>query len=393
MIVATKYKLCFFSAMMIFFLALAGCGDSNSPEQLAYAHGLGLDYEDGKVKVHLQLLNLGALAKTEGGGGDVSSQSTSELATASGKILDEAIFNLYRSAQHEIFWGNLSHIVLTERFLSEYGLGPVIDMWSRFPEARYQIKFYSTNDKVEEILLTDPVMDVSKSLSLLATPESASKQNTLVSFVNLRKILMELKEPNYLARIPSIFVVGETWKTPEKKRPFVALNGLTLYDRKKRFLGTVEGKHIEGYRWTIEKFDRAPVILDTDGEAIGSIVVQKKKVKITPKPKSDHVKFHMKIKAEGHIAEIDKKVAIQTIERRAAKKIKQQVLQTYREALKVHPDADVYRLSETLYRNDVKAWKKLSKKGKLDLQQDSLQVDVEVTIMDSWRDHMSRFLE
>lgn len=70
----------------------------------------------------------------------------------------------------------------------------------------------------------------------------------------------------------------------------------------------------------------------------------------------------MKIKAEGHIAEIDKKVAIQTIERRAAKKIKQQVLQTYREALKVHPDADVYRLSETLYRNDVKAWKKLSKK-------------------------------
>lgn len=101
----------------------------------------------------------------------------------------------------------------------------------------------------------------------------------------------------------------------------------------------------------------------------------------------------MKIKAEGHIAEIDKKVAIQTIERRAAKKIKQQVLQTYREALKVHPDADVYRLSETLYRNDVKAWKKLSKKGKLDLQQDSLQVDVEVTIMDSWRDHMSRFLE
>ena len=47
---------------------LSGCWDSNEPERLVYANGLGIDYKDGKVIVYLQIINVKGLAKSESGG-------------------------------------------------------------------------------------------------------------------------------------------------------------------------------------------------------------------------------------------------------------------------------------------------------------------------------------
>ena len=44
---------------------LSGCWDSNEPERLVYANGLGIDYKDGKVIVYLQIINVKGLAKSE----------------------------------------------------------------------------------------------------------------------------------------------------------------------------------------------------------------------------------------------------------------------------------------------------------------------------------------
>ena len=60
------------------------------------------------------------------------------------------------------------------------------------------------------------------------------------------------------------------------------------------------------------------------------------------------------------------------------KKIKEDIKKTYQEGLNIN--ADVYRLSEHLYRQDVKAWKRMQKDGKIELDENSIRkihVDLE----------------
>ncbi|USK81565.1 hypothetical protein QRD90_06465 [Peribacillus frigoritolerans] len=105
-----KMKCTFILLLSVF--VLAGCWDSNEPERLMYANGLGIDYKNGKVLVHLQIINMKGLAKSESGG-DPSSLSAADVGTATGNTLEEALFNLYHTADRRIYWGgpkNQPHI-------------------------------------------------------------------------------------------------------------------------------------------------------------------------------------------------------------------------------------------------------------------------------------------
>lgn len=386
-------KRCRFIIMMISItIALSACMDSRSPEQVAYTHGLGLDYKDGKYIVYLQLINMGLLAKTEGAGGSGEEVNT-ELGIGTGENIDDAIFNLYESAQQEIYWGSMAYIILSERFLKEEGIMSAIDTWSRHPETRYQTNLYSTSDDLEKMLLTEPVMDVSKALSLLADPRNSFRQSSYGIILDFRSLLIALKEPPRLAVIPSVAVADKSWERKGSNRPVAKMSGLTLFDSNKKFLGTLSGETVDGYRWVNKDFYRANVLLEGGGKTIGSVVVNKRKLKIKPIVKGHQVTFKMTIKVQAHISEINEKLNYRVAERLTAKKIKKEVMSTYLDALEIHEDADIYRLGEMLYRKDVKAWKRLSREKNIKLNKDSLDVHVEVLVKDSWRDHLKREVE
>ena len=62
------------------------------------------------------------------------------------------------------------------------------------------------------------------------------------------------------------------------------------------------------------------------------------------------------------INEILQEVDQQFIVNELKKKIKNKVMRTYKKALEI--DSDIYRLSEQLYRKNLKRWKKVEKDGK-----------------------------
>lgn len=383
-----KHFRCMMTIIIISGMMLSGCMDSRSPEQVAYAHGLGIDFKDGEYVIYLQLINMGLLAKTEGAG--PGEDVVSDVGRASGENIDDAIFKLYESAQQEIYWGSMAYIILSERFLKEKGIMSVIDTWSRYPETRYQTHVYSTPDDLEKILLTDPVMDVSKTLSLLADPKNSYRQSSFGTIVDFRKLLILLKEPPRLGIIPSVTSTDKAWERKGSDRPVVKMDGLTLFDFDKKYLGTLSGEKSLGFRWVNKDFYRANVIMESDGEIYGSVTINKKKIKIKPIVKNNQVNFEMNIKVQAHVSEINKKFTFREAERLVAKKIKKEVMATYLDALELHDKADIYRLGEQLYRKDVKAWKRVSKKGKINLDKGSLDVNVDVLVKDSWRDHMRR---
>ncbi len=198
------------------FFLLGGCLDTRSPERLTYIQGIGFDYEDGEFTAYVQLVNLSGLAaKREGGGSEGGLPLV--VGKEKGKTLDEAIFKMYRSAIAEVYWGNLSFIIVTERLLQAQEFMSVIDMWSRFPEGRYQIYLYSTSEDLEKVLEVNPILDIAKGMGGLAFPENNYRQYSFVSLTKLRNILILLKEPNYLGYIPSVSLPDGLWKNPEIK--------------------------------------------------------------------------------------------------------------------------------------------------------------------------------
>nr|WP_240620285.1 Ger(x)C family spore germination C-terminal domain-containing protein [Peribacillus acanthi] len=99
-----------------------------------------------------------------------------------------------------------------------------------------------------------------------------------------------------------------------------------------------------------------------------------------PKVKGEKVTFKLSIEGKAIIDQLQQDVPMKKIEEEASKKIKEQVLKTYKEGLKI--DSDVYRLSEVLYRKKLDTWKKVEQDGKVPLDKDSIsEVKVKIKVM------------
>ncbi|MEC2078372.1 Ger(x)C family spore germination protein [Metabacillus fastidiosus] len=382
----TKYIL--FSLFFLLVIILSGCYDSRAPERIAYAHGMAIDYKDGEYTVYLQLINYGMLAKSEASGGD-QNVPPDVRKTGKGKNINEAIFNIYPSAQQEIYFGNLSFIILSDRLLKEKGISTVVDIWSRYPETRYQIYFYTGDDIIEQIIAVKPVLDVSKSLNRLADPKNSFEQNSTTPMVTLRELLIALNEPGYTAIIPKVFLTQDKESTSMKTIDIVGFDGITLYDNHNKFLGNLMYEEAYGYRWINKEFSRTNLQLVKDDQTLATMIINGKKTKIKPIISNNSFRFKIEVEVKGSISEIDKNgVTVEEMERAAIEQIKREIMRTYTHALKI--DADVYRLSEVLYRKNVSVWKQYEEKGKIPLNTKSIDIDVKVFIEDAWKEGLRR---
>lgn len=121
-----------------------------------------------------------------------------------------------------------------------------------------------------------------------------------------------------------------------------------------------------------EKTQRGEVTFSLNSEEdFMTAIFQKIKVKVTPVVEGDTVKFDIDVRMQGEVSAIPIKINKDEIRKKAEQEIKKQIEETYKEALKL--DVDIYRLSEYLYRKDVKAWKRLQEKGKVGLSENSIR--------------------
>lgn len=71
------------------------------------------------------------------------------------------------------------------------------------------------------------------------------------------------------------------------------------------------------------------------------------------------------------------KVTASQVRKKVESEVKKEIMATFQEGLNM--DADVYRLSEYLYRDNVKVWKNIQKDGKIPLTKDSIsKIDIHI---------------
>lgn len=362
-----------FILLLVATLSLSGCWDNNEPETMLYINGIGIDYKNGQYELYAQIINFANTAKSEQPTNNDTIQA--EVGHASGRTLDEAVSQLYLTVDQKVFWGHLSYLVFSEEALKETKLSPVIDLFIRYRETRYQIWIYATNDPVEEILLLRPVINKAITLSKLGDPINSYKQESFIKPTNIRELLIQVNEPNHEALIPLI-TIKDNWKSTNEsiKAPYLAGAGLVTPNG---FKGFVEGDKARGIRWMSNDTVRTEITIQTESGNFISLVIENVKVKIKPVIANGTAKFDINVYSDATVDIITNSVTPEEIEKQVKEEMEKQILETYEEALKM--DADIFRLSEQLYRSNVKEWKRLHKDGKVELTKDSIR-NIDITI-------------
>lgn len=358
------------------FFLLAGCWDIEESDRLDYVHGVGVDYKDGKVILYLQLVNLGGLGTPETA---VKEEDQITIATASAEDVNTAIFNIYKSAQRRLYWGHTTFIILSEATLENNKLKEVLDLVNRYPETRYRIRMFSTNDDISELMKVSPTFKGSPIFSRLTDLNNAYEQSSWIKPLSNRELLISLDEPGYNGFIPAIRVTENTWQTESSPEPMVEPIGVASVTPE-MFKGFLMADDIEGLRW-MQDSERVNITIYKDGKPASGLVILNPKTTFNIKEDGNKVTFHVEFRGKGIINEMVQNVDQEFIVKEVEKKIKKEVMHTYKEALEIN--SDIYRLSEKLYRRNLKTWQKLEENGAIPLDKNSLHIDVNINLNDS----------
>lgn len=373
--------------MMMLLTILSGCWDVNEPERMLYINGIGVDFKDGQYEVYAQVINFSNIAKSDQ---PTSDAVQAEVGHATGETIDEAVFELYHSIDQEVFWGHFSYLVVSEDVMKNGKLSPVVDLFIRYRETRYQILVYSTTDSVQEILLVRPLINKAISLSKLGDPENSYKQESFIEPIDFRNLIISLDEPGHEAMIPYI-TLGENWQSMNESIKAPILTGVGVVTPN-GFKGFISGDKARGMQWMTNKTKRGQITFNLDGGDYFTMVIDKVKVKVEPIVSKVDVEFDIDVKLEATVGIIGETVAPNIIQNEIIKEVEKEIMATYEEALK--KDIDIYHFSELLYRKNVNEWKKRHKDGKLELTEDSIRkLKVSVTKLESDRKSYKKTIE
>ena len=359
-----KYLFPLFVIIISSFL-LSGCWDADEPQRMYYINAVGVDFKDNQYEVYVQFINFDRVAKSEQPNPSIVA---AEVGYAKGRTVDEAIYKLYDSSDQKIFWGLMRYMVFSESALKDERSIPAIDTFIRYRDTRYQIWIYCTKDSMNEILLTTPLLEGSHAVSKLSNPINPMKDETFILPRNLRDIIIGLNEPNHEVTLPYISM-NKNWETSEELTENTLFSGIGILS-KDGFKGTILNKSARGYQWSHTETNRGEITFKLKNEEYLTSTIDKLKVEVKPIVNKNHVKFEFNLVVDATISGISGKVSIEEIREEIIKQMSAEIKETYKEGLKLN--ADVYRLSELLYRKNVKVWKKLESEGKVPLTEDSI---------------------
>ncbi|QFG00763.1 Ger(x)C family spore germination protein [Psychrobacillus glaciei] len=366
---------------MLVLIFLSGCWDVKEPERMFYIYGLGVDYKDGKYDIYAQIVDFTNIAKSEQPNIDAV-QAT--VGHASGKTMDEALFELYHSMDQMLFWGDLTYLVLTEEVLKNGHANEIINTFVRYRETRYKTWVYGTKDSVKEIMLITPILNRSMSLSKISDPMNSYEQESLVEPINFRKMIIRLNEPSYEVSIPLVSII-ENWETEKRTEKATSINGVAVISPNE-LKGFFTGKKVRGLQWMTKETKRGEITvkLDSNKDSYLTVALDKIKLKVTSDAGNDKVKFDIDIKMDVTVSGFQENLTESEIRTAVEKEVTKEIEETYMEALK--KDIDIYRLSEYLYRYNIKKWKEVQKDGKVDLDKDSIRtIKINISKVNSGR--------
>lgn len=356
-------------------LLLAGCWDTNQSERMYYIHGLGIDYKDGQYEIYAQVIAFTNIAKSEQPNPEAPQ---AEIGVAKGRTFDEAFFNLYQTMDERFFLGHLKFVLFSETIAKENKVEMIIDSFIRYRELRYTTWAYITDSPLKEALLVTPIINKSITLSKVSDPLNSYNQSSRIRPIQFRELMIHLNEPSHEVKIPLV-EISENWSKEEGPDSVYSFKGISILGKNTGFKGNLLGDDINGVQWLNNKTNRSDITVKTEEfeELFTTTTVDEVRSEIKPIVSENNVQFDIHVQLAVQTNEMLNEQKMNLMENKIKQQVKKEIEQTYKASLQL--DTDIYRLSEVLYRKDLKAWKRFEQDGKIPLDESTVRnVDVEL---------------
>ncbi|RED89187.1 Ger(x)C family spore germination protein [Cohnella phaseoli] len=342
-----------YRSILVLTLLLSGCSaDARNIEKLNYATALGIDYFDGQYHGYVQFINLQSIGKSTDGKPKGKKTWVGEGIASS---FEEALFDIYRTAQERVFWGHVTAIVISEEALKR-GIDSIYDSISRYYEFRLTPWVYATRGRVDEILTTGGFFEQPTLSTILQEPTEAYTQTSFIKPIKLHRLMSNIYEPGYTVCIPSLAVNTKQWKADMKPDPKLMVEG-AVFMKRDRYQSYMSLKELAGLRWVRSGTVRAaiPVPDRTDPEV--QVVFDYPKTKYHLIQEGENPRFRLSMKAKGYVVNWagGNYTSLDELANETKKAIEREIRQLIHngQARKT----DVFNLEHDLFRNHYRFWK------------------------------------
>ncbi|MBD8028010.1 Ger(x)C family spore germination protein [Ureibacillus sp. Re31] len=359
-------------------ILLTGCWDLNENERMYYAYGLGVDYQNDEFVIWIQLINFANIAKTEQSSID---GIQSQVSSASGKTMDEALFKLYHAIDERVYWGHLSLLIFSEEALKKERVNSVLNTLTRYTDTRYNIWVYCTDQPLDQFFITVPVLNKGISLTVIGDPRNSYEQESFIDPIDVRRLIIALDEPGHDANIPYISLKKD-WQTQDGVESTIKINGVGVVTTKE-FKGYIKNDDVSGLQWMSNQAKRGEITTKYKEKYL-TVTLRNINVKIKPVVNGNNVKFDINIEFNATLASFEENLTSTEIKKQVIEEMKKEIKQTYQAGLE--KNMDIYQFSEVLYRKDVKTWKKLQQNGNIKLDNNTIgKININVEKLTSGR--------
>lgn len=209
----------------------------------------------------------------------------------------------------------------------------------------------------------------------------------------MRQLIIQLNEPSYDVKIPYV-KMNKNWKTQKGPDQSVETDGIGVI-APNQFKGFIKGDKAKGLQWLSDKTNRAQItskVNSSKEDDYITAVLQDLKVRIEPVIEGRNVQFDITLNTTVSLNSYSESVTTNDIRETVERTVKKDIETTFKEGLE--RDADIFRLSEVLYRNNNKVWGKLHTDGKVPLTENSIRkINIIVDNIDSGRKSFKTTIE
>lgn len=345
---------------------LQGCANSRDIQNLAYVTALGIDYEEGKYKTYVQVLNFSNIARSENT--QLGTEVPIWIGKGQGDTLAIALGDTNVTSQFPLFWGHLKAIVLSENVMKRDGRETYSTL-NRHYEVRYNVLVYGTREKLTDILTQKSLFNLSPLDTIMYTSMQVRSQSPYILSAYGNRLIANMNEPGNSFYMPSIAINRRSWLEDEKKKGMFEMDGAYFFNQG-RLVDRMSVEELKGIRWATKKIVRTSLQIPLDKDKKAVITVAHPKLKVRPKvTSSGDVTFDLFVTANGTVRQ-SFNAPIKELEQKGEQAIEDEIRNTYRIALS--KKCDPFQLEETLYRQNPRLFHKLSQGGYFFLNEHSL---------------------
>lgn len=332
-------------------LILTGCWDEREIGEVNYATTIAIDYKDEKYIIYVQILDFSNVAKTEGG--KMGQPVPLYIGNGSGRTINDAIFDLYRTSQQTMNWSHIGTIIYTESVL-EKGIKKVEESLKKNGEFRYTPWMFGTKESIEEILSSTGFFQLPPIYTILYKPTDTYHQYSYIKPMRLHKFASIYNEPGGTALLPSISIDETDWKestTEPKTKNTLKINGAFPVSEGS-YKEWMSYEELIGLRWTQTNTKNTPVNIIEDNEIKGVVRITSPSVKINVVKDGGNFHFNIHVDAKGELTDLEEDFSSKKIEELVTKQIKKEIRSTYLNG--IDKEIDVYNLKNILFHDGVK---------------------------------------